>query len=248
MNNELYHHGILGQKWGVRRFQNPDGSLTEDGKRRYRSTSIRSYIARKRNEKVDKSFKQWNENSKKRADAIELGKERNRFEREYQNNKTHENRDAYRKANSEYKKAFRENTTYRKGQIKSEVEKDKSRKYLSEAKQIEKKLKTDPNNRDLQKQYQKLMNQHDIAREKGRRAPEAYANRSKAIANVKRAGTIAVKSAIATAAVSIGAYAVNKYLNDHEVRFNGERVNISTTNIRDIADMAKKIEDFMKYF
>ena len=32
---ELYHHGILGQKWGVRRFQNPDGSLTEKGKKRY---------------------------------------------------------------------------------------------------------------------------------------------------------------------------------------------------------------------
>lgn len=34
MSNELYHHGILGQKWGVRRFQNKDGSLTEAGKKR----------------------------------------------------------------------------------------------------------------------------------------------------------------------------------------------------------------------
>ena len=32
----LYHHGIKGQKWGVRRYQNEDGSLTEAGKRRYR--------------------------------------------------------------------------------------------------------------------------------------------------------------------------------------------------------------------
>ncbi len=33
--NELYHHGILGQKWGVRRYQNEDGTLTEVGKKRY---------------------------------------------------------------------------------------------------------------------------------------------------------------------------------------------------------------------
>lgn len=31
---ELYHHGILGQKWGVRRFQNKDGSYTNAGKQR----------------------------------------------------------------------------------------------------------------------------------------------------------------------------------------------------------------------
>lgn len=34
MNNELQHHGILGMKWGIRRYQNPDGSLTELGQRR----------------------------------------------------------------------------------------------------------------------------------------------------------------------------------------------------------------------
>lgn len=31
---ELYHHGIKGQKWGVRRYQNEDGTLTSAGKRR----------------------------------------------------------------------------------------------------------------------------------------------------------------------------------------------------------------------
>lgn len=31
----LYHHGIPGQKWGIRRYQNPDGSLTPAGRERY---------------------------------------------------------------------------------------------------------------------------------------------------------------------------------------------------------------------
>jgi hypothetical protein len=31
----LAHHGILGMKWGVRRYQNKDGSLTPAGKKRY---------------------------------------------------------------------------------------------------------------------------------------------------------------------------------------------------------------------
>lgn len=33
--DELYHHGIKGQKWGLRRFQNLDGSLTAAGRERY---------------------------------------------------------------------------------------------------------------------------------------------------------------------------------------------------------------------
>lgn len=33
-NNELYHHGVVGMKWGVRRYQNKDGSLTPAGKKR----------------------------------------------------------------------------------------------------------------------------------------------------------------------------------------------------------------------
>lgn len=39
MKSDLTHHGIKGQKWGVRRYRNEDGTLTEAGKRRYGSSS-----------------------------------------------------------------------------------------------------------------------------------------------------------------------------------------------------------------
>lgn len=38
-NIVLQHHGILGMKWGRRRYQNPDGSLTPEGKARYGTNS-----------------------------------------------------------------------------------------------------------------------------------------------------------------------------------------------------------------
>lgn len=41
--NELYHHGILGQRWGLRRYQNKDGSLTPAGKKRYKIQSRDRY-------------------------------------------------------------------------------------------------------------------------------------------------------------------------------------------------------------
>lgn len=43
--NELYHYGVLGMKWGVRRYQNYDGTYTQKGLKKYRSAAVNAMIA-----------------------------------------------------------------------------------------------------------------------------------------------------------------------------------------------------------
>lgn len=55
IKQELYHHGIRGQRWGIRRFQNGDGSLTPKGRKRYDDKGDKkNVIQRHRDNLIDK--------------------------------------------------------------------------------------------------------------------------------------------------------------------------------------------------
>lgn len=88
------------------------------------------------------------ENTKKKANAIELWKKANVSKRAYESNKSDKTlKTQYKQDTKAYKKALKGNTTYRKGQIKKEVGSDLSRKYLSDAKKVKKQLDSDPTNK-----------------------------------------------------------------------------------------------------
>ena len=86
--NALEHHGIMGQKWGVRRYQNADGSLTPAGKRRLERKDNR-WIKRNADKIHDKAYRKSQKEMRKVTKQLDrkyaIGSESERNGRRYMN-------------------------------------------------------------------------------------------------------------------------------------------------------------------
>ena len=81
-DDTLEHFGVIGMKWGIRRYQNKDGSLTPAGKRKYKISSEGKLVKRSRAEvkSYDKkvtAVKKANEAKKRKARIREKGLDKN---------------------------------------------------------------------------------------------------------------------------------------------------------------------------
>lgn len=82
MNNELYHYGVKGQKWGVRRYQNEDGSLTPAGKKRLtKNEAYRAKLVRKAQKRADIHTKNVKEAKRNIADLKKHGRDSEAYKR-----------------------------------------------------------------------------------------------------------------------------------------------------------------------
>lgn len=112
--NDIIHYGVLGMKWGHRRYQNKDGSLTNAGKKRYRATRP-DKVRREMQKAVNKARGQRYGKSNRWMSSYGIGKKSDEVHaKKKQANELWENSDVYKKA---VKDTQRLDRLYNSGQI-----------------------------------------------------------------------------------------------------------------------------------
>lgn len=212
--SELYHHGIRGQRWGVRRFQEEDGSYTNSGKTRHAKTEAK---------RVDRLEDSIQKNSK----LLTLAKKNSIADATIGN--IQRGKIAKLKARKELRDSAKD--------LKKQSEKlFKNRNKESFDKFAQAKKRFDEARANKTKVYKenkslgKTLKNQEIKR-------NLKAGKSEKVANLKGAalGTVfgvGTKALVGAAAVGIGSQAVTNFLNSQEGQRALTMANIATNNLR----------------
>lgn len=147
--NELYHHGVRGQKWGVRRYQNKDGSLTDAGAKRYaRDAREQGY------DKYDSQSRTYYKTSKKNGRS-DLKVDANRYAKE-DTERTKRLVDSTRQMNENLKNANQNSINQANRRNK------KNRMDLSSM--TDQELRQQINRELLERQYNDVFNEKKVSR------------------------------------------------------------------------------------
>lgn len=144
-NNELMHWGKKGMKWGVRRYQNKDGTLTEAGKKRY-ARDAREKEFNKYDESTGTYYKTSKKNGRQELDV---------------------DADRYFKEDLQRTKRLTEESSRMTGELKKANDlaiKNAPRKQMDLSNMSDKELRDQINRAFLEKQYNDMFNPPQVSK------------------------------------------------------------------------------------